>query len=63
MAQALKLETVVEGVEEPGQAETLLSMGAQYLQGFLFTGRSLSAEAVRDWLASQARARLSPAEG
>ncbi|HZQ52369.1 MAG TPA: EAL domain-containing protein [Bryobacteraceae bacterium] len=59
MAQALKLETVAEGVEELAQAETLLSMGTQYLQGFLFTGRSLSSEAVRDWLASRSRPGLS----
>lgn len=59
MAQALKLETVAEGVEELAQAETLLSIGTEYLQGFLFTGRSLTAEAIRDWLASQSRPGLS----
>jgi EAL domain-containing protein (putative c-di-GMP-specific phosphodiesterase class I) len=55
MARALNLETIAEGVEKPAQAEILFSMGTQYLQGFLFTGHSLSAEALRDWLASQSR--------
>lgn len=37
LAQALKLHTVVEGVETQGQADLLASMGADSLQGYLFS--------------------------
>lgn len=49
-AEALGFEAIAEGIETISQAETLVSMGAQYLQGYLFTGTPLSAEAVRNWL-------------
>lgn len=55
LTQTLGLELVAEGVETSDQAESLLSMGVQYLQGFLFTGHSLTPQGARDWLASKAR--------
>jgi diguanylate cyclase (GGDEF)-like protein len=36
LARALKLHTVVEGVETEAQAKVLKTMGADYLQGYLF---------------------------
>jgi diguanylate cyclase (GGDEF)-like protein len=48
-AQAFGLQVVAEGVETEEQAETLIAMGAQYLQGHLFSG-PLSSRAARDWL-------------
>jgi EAL domain-containing protein (putative c-di-GMP-specific phosphodiesterase class I) len=55
IAHALGLEIVAEGVETSIQAETLVSMGVPYLQGFLFTGSSLMPQDARDWLAGEHR--------
>lgn len=52
-AEALGFEAIAEGIETMAQAETLVSMGAQYLQGYLFTGAPLPAEATRRWLAAE----------
>ena len=52
-AEALGFEAIAEGIETTAQAETLVSMGAQYLQGYLFTGAPLPAEATRSWLAAE----------
>jgi diguanylate cyclase (GGDEF)-like protein len=53
-ADALGLEAIAEGIETPAQAETLISMGAEYLQGFLFIDNPLTAQGARDWLVQQA---------
>ncbi len=55
MAQALKLETIAEGVETTSQAQTLLSLGTDHLQGFLFAGGSLASSEIRGWLARQSQ--------
>jgi EAL domain-containing protein (putative c-di-GMP-specific phosphodiesterase class I) len=52
-AEALGFEAIAEGIETAAQAETLVAMGAQYLQGYLFTGAPLPAEAAREWLGKQ----------
>jgi predicted signal transduction protein with EAL and GGDEF domain len=52
-AEALGFEAIAEGIETTAQAETLVAMGAQYLQGYLFTGSPLVAQAARDWLKAQ----------
>lgn len=52
-AEALGFEAIAEGIETTAQAETLVSMGAQYLQGYLFTGAPLPSEATRRWLAAE----------
>ncbi len=52
-AEALGFDAIAEGIETAAQAETLIAMGAQYLQGYLFTGAPLPAEAAREWLAAQ----------
>jgi EAL domain-containing protein (putative c-di-GMP-specific phosphodiesterase class I) len=53
LAQTLGLEVIAEGVETPDQAETLVCMGVQYLQGFLFTGHSLTPQGARNWARSK----------
>lgn len=50
LAQTLGLELIAEGIESSDQAETLASVGVQYLQGFLFAGHSLAAQDVGEWL-------------
>lgn len=57
-AEALGLETIAEGIETPAQAETLISMGAEYLQGYLFAAAPLPPQAINDWLVSQTPLRL-----
>jgi len=57
-AQALGFDAIAEGIETPAQAQTLRSMGAQYLQGYLFSAGSLKPEAARQWLATQSPAPL-----
>jgi diguanylate cyclase (GGDEF)-like protein len=52
-AEALGFDAIAEGIETTAQAETLIAMGAQYLQGFLFTGTPLAAETAREWLSTQ----------
>jgi EAL domain-containing protein (putative c-di-GMP-specific phosphodiesterase class I) len=49
-AQTFGLKVVAEGVETQMQAERLIELGADYLQGYLFC-KPLSEEAVRQWLA------------
>ena len=48
-AHTFGLEVVAEGVETKAQADYLASMGAHYLQGYLFS-RALSPDAAREWL-------------
>jgi EAL domain-containing protein (putative c-di-GMP-specific phosphodiesterase class I) len=47
MAQALRMETVAEGVETPAQAAFLASIGCETLQGFLFSRPVPPAEVFR----------------
>ncbi len=54
LSEVLGLDLIAEGVETLAQAEALLSVGVPYLQGFLFTGHSLTAQCARDWLAAEA---------
>lgn len=51
MAQALRLRTVAEGVEDEGAARLLADLGVTLLQGYYF-GRPCSAEAMAELLAS-----------
>jgi diguanylate cyclase (GGDEF)-like protein len=48
-AQTFGLEVVAEGVETAAQAEKLVGLGVQYLQGYLFSGILLP-DTVREWL-------------
>lgn len=52
-AHALGFEAIAEGIETLAQAETLVEMGVQYLQGYLFSKEPLTPEGARKWLASQ----------
>ncbi|HEY7305253.1 MAG TPA: EAL domain-containing protein [Bryobacteraceae bacterium] len=52
-AEALGLKAIAEGIETTAQAETLISMGAEYLQGFLFIESPLTPQGARDWLGRQ----------
>jgi diguanylate cyclase (GGDEF)-like protein/PAS domain S-box-containing protein len=54
LARALGLGVVAEGIEEIEQARTLVSLGCQHAQGFLFA-RPLSEDAVSLILADRAR--------
>jgi diguanylate cyclase (GGDEF)-like protein/PAS domain S-box-containing protein len=50
MARSLGLKTTAEGVEEQGQADALLALGADFAQGYFF-GRPEAADAFRErWL-------------
>ena len=55
MGRALKLAVVAEGIETPSQAEALRELGCHIGQGFLFA-KPLSAEAMKELLASETRA-------
>lgn len=46
LAQALDLDIVAEGIETPGQAAMLISMGCHELQGFLYS-KALPADTFR----------------
>ena len=47
MAQALRMETIAEGVETAGQASFLQSLGCSTLQGFLFSRGLPAADLAR----------------
>ena len=49
IAKTFGLEVVGEGVETAAQAETLIAMGAEYLQGHLFS-KALQPEMIHSWL-------------
>ena len=51
MCRALRLHTVVEGVETAAQLETLLELGAEEVQGFYFS-RPLPVNAGTDYIAN-----------
>jgi EAL domain-containing protein (putative c-di-GMP-specific phosphodiesterase class I) len=55
MGETLALETIAEGVEEAAQAEELRRLGAQYVQGFLFS-RPLPPAEVDAYIARHTRA-------
>ena len=52
LAHALKLRVVAEGVETEGQAELLIKMGCDELQGYLFA-KPMPARAVMLWARGQ----------
>jgi diguanylate cyclase len=52
LAHALKLRVVAEGVETEGQAELLVKMGCDELQGYLFA-KPMPARAVMLWARGQ----------
>jgi diguanylate cyclase (GGDEF)-like protein len=61
IAQTLNLSTVAEGVEEPAQRQSLIELGYQHLQGYLFA-RPMSAEKSLSYLKDPAtRATARPA--
>ncbi len=53
MARSLKLLTVAEGVETPGQADLLRRLGCDEYQGYLIS-RPVSAAELQAWLARRA---------
>lgn len=55
LARALKLYTVVEGVETQGQADVLKAMNAHYFQGYLY-GRPVPPEQLIEKFVSHAQA-------
>jgi PAS domain S-box-containing protein len=58
MANALKLRTIAEGVETPGQVQALRAEGCALMQGFLFS-RPLAADAFAR-LVNEAQMRRAP---
>jgi diguanylate cyclase len=52
LGKALGLEILVEGVETQDEAETLIAMGCDKAQGFLFSKALSSTDAVQ-WLAGR----------
>lgn len=50
MARPLRLATVAEGVEHPGQAEALRELGCTHAQGYLFGRPVAAAEFADRWL-------------
>lgn len=50
MARPLRLSTVAEGVEHPGQAEALRELGCTHAQGYLFGRPVPAAEFTHRWL-------------
>ncbi len=61
LGRTLDLRVVAEGIEEPGQADWLMSLGCVYGQGYLFS-RPLGVDAAEAFLAGDAsrRAQLRP---
>ena len=51
MSRSMKLETVAEGIERAGQADTLLAMRCDLGQGYLWS-RPVTAEALRELVAA-----------
>jgi EAL domain-containing protein (putative c-di-GMP-specific phosphodiesterase class I) len=62
LGRTLDLHVVAEGIEQPDQADWLISLGCSYGQGYLFS-RPLGPEAAEAFLAGDAtrRAQLRPA--
>lgn len=58
IAKTFGLEVVGEGVETAAQAETLIKMGAEYLQGHLFS-KALTPQMIRSWLRAREAAEAS----
>jgi diguanylate cyclase (GGDEF)-like protein len=56
LGRTLGLRVVAEGIEQPEQAEWLVSLGCGYAQGFLFS-RPLGADAAEGFLAADASRR------
>ncbi|PSU32322.1 EAL domain-containing protein [Photobacterium lutimaris] len=48
LAQRLSLSSIAEGIEHPGQWQTLRQMGCQYAQGY-FIGRPMPAGQLAQW--------------
>jgi EAL domain-containing protein (putative c-di-GMP-specific phosphodiesterase class I) len=61
LGRTLDLRVVAEGIEDPGQADWLISLGCVYGQGYLFS-RPLGVDAAEAFLAGDAtrRAQLRP---
>ena len=53
LGESLKLEVVAEGIELPGQYDSLRALGCDLGQGFLIA-RPMDADATRAWLAEEA---------
>ena len=64
LARALRLDVVAEGVEHADQADRVLDLGCEIVQGFLY-GRAVPASHLtqRLMLGGQAEAQVSPREG
>jgi diguanylate cyclase (GGDEF)-like protein len=64
LGRTLDLRVVAEGIEEPDQAEWLMSLGCAYGQGYLYS-RPLGVDATEAFLATDAsrRAQLGAASG
>jgi diguanylate cyclase (GGDEF)-like protein len=64
LGRTLDLRVVAEGIEEPDQAEWLMSLGCAYGQGYLYS-RPLGVDATEAFLATDAsrRAQLGAAPG
>jgi len=56
LGRTLGLRVVAEGIEQPEQAEWLISLGCPYAQGYLFS-RPLGADAAEAFLAADATRR------
>jgi len=57
LCRNLRIDCVVEGVETDVQRDKLTSLGASYMQGYLFA-RPMPASAVADWLAGESRRKI-----
>lgn len=53
LAKALKLSTVVEGIETRSQADAVISMNVDYLQGYLFAKPMSPEELIQKYAAPQ----------
>ena len=52
LGHGLGLTVTAEGVEKPGQADTLIAQGCEHAQGFLY-GRAMTAAEALDLLAAR----------
>lgn len=52
MGEALKLELLGEGIEQPGQAEFLLKQGCFKVQGYWYA-KPMSLSTLNMWLANR----------